>query len=190
MSVPDEKPETGNTQGIFILTSVLTIGVALVLTTVLYILFENRLILSSLAESMTRDGSNNGVKNVIISVLILLVLMVTIFGFNTVLPNIINDKTKQEQMTQIMRGRVIPIAATIFFVLFVYQFMTNGRDVSDSKEIQDKMGLVLIIALIGMVVQGIRLVMQGSDIVKMLAIVGVSVGMILLVVFFGARYFR
>jgi hypothetical protein len=185
----DERPETGSTQGSFIVMGVLTICIGLILTSVVYLLLKNNLILRSLASTIRPSGSDKGIMNVIMGTLILLTIMITIFGFRAILPNIMADKERQENAVRFMRERVIPISATIFFVLFLYQFMMGGRNVSASKELRDKMGLLLIVAMILAIVHGIRVIMSGGTIVRVLTYSGIGVGLVLLVMSMFWSYF-
>lgn len=168
MSGADERPETGSTQGSFVIIGVLTIAVSLVFASTLYLMLEQGMILKNIARNITRTGSANGVVNVIITAILLLTIMITMFGLRTIIPNILADPERQENATKMLKERVIPISATIFFVLFLHQFLMGGRDVGGLREVRDKLGLILIIGLIAAIAQGIRLVMSGSSITRIL----------------------
>lgn len=162
----DERPETGSTQGSFIVMGVLTISIGLVIASTLYLLLDQRMIFKDIADIITRSGSAKGVINIMMATFLLLTIMITIFGFRTILPNLVADKERQENATKMLRERVIPISATIFFVLFLYQFIMSGREVSGSQEVWDKMNLLLIISLLVAIVQLVRVFMSENTLVR------------------------
>lgn len=162
----DERPETGSTQGSFIVMGVLTISIGLVIASALYLLLDQRIVFKGLADTITRSGSEKGVINVIMATFLLLTIMITIFGFRAILPNLIADKERQDNATRMLRERVIPISATIFFVLFLYQFIMSGREVDPSQEVWDKMNLLLIISILIAIVQLVRVFMSESTLVR------------------------
>jgi hypothetical protein len=164
----DERPETGSTQGSFIVMGVLTISIGLVITTALYLLVDQRIVFKNLADTITRSGSAKGVISIMMATFLLLTIMITIFGFRAILPNLMADKERQDNATKMLRERVIPISATIFFILFLYQFIMGGRDVSASQEVWDKMNLILIISVLVAIVQLVRVFMKENGLLKIL----------------------
>lgn len=175
----DERPETGSTQGSFIVMGVLTISIGLIFATLMYLLMEQRLMFRDLASTITKAGSSRGVMNVMIATFLLLTIMITIFGFRSILPNIMADKDRQENATRMLRERVIPIGATIFFVLFLYQFIMSGRESNPSQELWDKMNLLLIISILVAIVQMVRVFMSASTLVKIILYSVIGTGGIL-----------
>jgi hypothetical protein len=176
----DERPETASTQGSFNAMGVLTIGIGLVLATTVYLLVDQSIIFPNLSSTITRSGSAKGVLNVVMATLILLTLMVTMFSMRTVIPNIMRDPEKKESIAKTLREMVIPISATIFFILFFYQFIMSGREVSDSRDFQDKIGILLILVILGGIAQGVRVVMSGGSVVWVGLMGVVGSGLILL----------
>ena len=94
--------------------------------------------------------------------------MITIFGIRAILPNLLADKERKENATKMLRERIIPISATIFFILFLYQFITGGREVSASQDVWDKMNLLLIISVLVAIVQLVRVFMNENGLIKIL----------------------
>ena len=175
----DERPETGSTQGSFIVMGVLTISIGLVITTALYLLIDQRIVFKKLADTITRSGSAKGVISIVMATFLLLTIMITIFGFRAILPNLMADTERQDNATKMLRGRVIPISATLFFILFLYQFIMSGREVSANQEVLDKMSLLLIISVLVAIVQLVRVFMNESTLPKILIYSAIGASVIL-----------
>ena len=175
----DERPETGSTQGSFIVMGVLTISIGLIITTALYLLVDQRIVFKNLADTITRSGSTKGVISITMATFLLLTIMITIFGFRAILPNLMADSERQENATKILRERVIPISATIFFILFLYQFIMGGREVSANQEVWDKMNLLLIVSILVAIAQLVRVFMNENSLPKILMYSVIGAGAIL-----------
>jgi len=176
----DERPETASVQGSFSAMGVLTIGIGLVLATSIYLLVDQSIILPNVASSITRGGSTKGVMNVIIATLLLLTSLVTMYSLKSVIPNIMKDDEKKESISKTLREMVIPVSATLFFILFFYQFIMSGREQSSGKDFQDKIGIVLLLVGLDAIAQGVRVVMSGSSVLYVGTVSVIGAGLVLL----------
>lgn len=182
MGIPEEKPETGSSQGFVILSGMLSLSMALIVFAGVYVMMSSGVFMRNFASMISTEGRAKGVMSVMVVSLLLLVIMISIFGFQTVVPNLLRDKDRQEQATKMLRERVIPIAATMFFILFMYQFMFNGVEMSPRASMMSKLGIVSIFGVAMIVVQLIRMFMEGSPIFQLLIGAGLAVASMVAVV--------
>jgi hypothetical protein len=185
----DERPESGSTQGVFNVIGIMVIGVGLILASSVYLLFEQKLVLPNLSSSITRSGSSKGVMNVIIATLLTLTSMITIFGLRSIVPTIMRDPEKRDTITNNLRQIVIPMSATLFFILFFYQFIMSGVEQSGSQDFRHKFSLLFILVGIGGIASLVRAIMSGISMFSIIFISVIGAGLILAGIAFMRSFF-
>lgn len=151
----DESPETGFAQGSFTALAVMSTGIAITLFSVLYFMFQSNLL--PFKSIITYRSNQQGVLNSVTAVFVILTIMITTFIFQRTIPQILNDPDKMNEINDRIRGQIIPVSATLFFILFVYQFIVgNVESAPGIPKNTSSLMLIMIVFAIGAVSYGIR----------------------------------
>lgn len=141
-----ERPETGSSQGAISSGLVMMITTSTIVFGLFYIaVFNNYFMKLSEVESVS------GIKNTIITIIITISLVLTIYNIQARLPAILKDEETAKQKNNFMRGTLIPIGIMLFFVLFVFQFMMNTTPGLSTK------GMLQILAIVALLAVGAML---------------------------------